>query len=239
MNPALHFTVAPLDPDANAAAQTLSVVPQQFVIAGWTGRNADAIEHHIQELATLGIARPSQVPLYYRAGAALLTTAGEIETLGQASSGEIEPMLMMAQGQWWLGLGSDHTDREVESYSVAVSKQMCPKPLAPFVWRWADVQAHQDELQLHSQIWEGGQWVSYQKGVLSAIRPLQGLRDGFWPSGVASEGSFMLCGTLGALPNAQGKGIRWAEKMRLSLHDPVLGRTMSHTYAQHPLDIVS
>jgi hypothetical protein len=190
-------------------------------------------------LAALGIARPSKVPLYYRAGAALLTTAHTIETLGLTASGEAEPMLLMAQGQWWLGLGSDHTDREVESYSVAVSKQMCAKPLAPTVWRWADVQGHQDQLQLQSEVWEDGQWVTYQKGMLSAIRPLQSLRDGFWPGGHAAEGSFMLCGTLGAIPNAQGKAIRWAEKMRLTLHDPVLGRSIVHTYAQQALDLVS
>lgn len=239
MNPALHFTMAPLGQDASATPATLSVVPVQFVIAGWTGRNAEAIEHHIQELAALGIARPSQVPLYYRAGAALLTTASTIETLGHSASGEAEPMLLMAQGQWWLGLGSDHTDREVESYSVAVSKQMCAKPVAPTVWRWTDVQGHQDQLQLQSEVWEDGQWVTYQKGLLSAIRPLQSLRDGFWPGGHAAEGSFMLCGTLGAIPNASGKGIRWAEKMRLTLHDPVLGRSIVHTYAQQPLDLVS
>ena len=49
----------------------------------------------------------------------------------------------------------------------------------------------------------------------------------------------MLCGTLGAIPNAQGNGIRWAEKMRLTLHDPVLNRSISHTYAQQALDLVS
>jgi len=239
MNPALHFTMAPLGQDASATPATLSVVPVQFVIAGWTGRNAEAIEHHIQELAALGIARPSQVPLYYRAGAALLTTAPTIETLGLTARGEAEPMLLMAQGQWWLGLGSDHTDREVESYSVAVSKQMCAKPVAPTVWRWADVQGHQDQLQLQSEVWEDGQWVTYQKGLLSAIRPLQSLRDGFWPGGHAAEGSFMLCGTLGAIPNAQGKAIRWAEQMRLTLHDPLLNRSISHTYAQQALDLVS
>jgi len=56
MNPALHFTPALLGQDATATPASLSVVPMQFVIAGWTGRNAEAIEHHIQELAALGIA---------------------------------------------------------------------------------------------------------------------------------------------------------------------------------------
>jgi hypothetical protein len=36
------------------------------IIAGWAGRNSAAIEHHIEELAGLGIPRPSTTPLYYR-----------------------------------------------------------------------------------------------------------------------------------------------------------------------------
>ena len=40
-------------------------------------------------------------------------------------------MLIGWQGRTFVGLGSDHTDRKVESYSVTVSKQMCDKPIAP------------------------------------------------------------------------------------------------------------
>ena len=37
-------------------------------------------------------------------------------------------MLIGWQGRIFVGLGSDHTDRKVETYSVTVSKQMCDKP---------------------------------------------------------------------------------------------------------------
>ena len=40
-------------------------------------------------------------------------------------------MLIGWQGRIFVGLGSDHTDRKVEAYSVTVSKQMCDKPMAP------------------------------------------------------------------------------------------------------------
>ena len=46
------------------------------------------------------------------------------------SSGEVEFVLIGWQGRTFVGLGSDHTDRKVESYSVTVSKQMCDKPMA-------------------------------------------------------------------------------------------------------------
>ena len=39
-----------------------SVVIRHAVIAGWTGSDAAAVEHHIQELEALGIARPASVP---------------------------------------------------------------------------------------------------------------------------------------------------------------------------------
>ena len=48
------------------AGQTLNVQPTRLVIAGWTGRDAAGIQHHIEELAALGVPRPSTVPLYYR-----------------------------------------------------------------------------------------------------------------------------------------------------------------------------
>ena len=42
---------------------------QHCIVAGWAGRDLAAIEHHIEELAELGVPRPSAVPLYYRIAA--------------------------------------------------------------------------------------------------------------------------------------------------------------------------
>ena len=237
MNP-LHFSAISIQ-DGATRLHHLSVIPRQLVIAGWTGRNAQAIEHHIEELAALGVPRTSSVPLYYRAGALMLTQHDTLEMLGEHSYGEAEPVLFMTQGEWWLTVGSDHTDRQVETYSVAVSKQMCAKPVARTAWRWRDVVEHQDRIELASQILEGGRWVDYQQGTLAAIRPLNSLRDGFWPQGQAGEGAFMLCGTFAAIPNAQGVAIRPAERTRLLLRDPVRGWTQSHEYAVTPLPVVA
>ena len=38
----------------------------QLVIAGWTGRNVEALEKHIRELETLGVKRPKSTPIFYR-----------------------------------------------------------------------------------------------------------------------------------------------------------------------------
>ncbi|RTD96470.1 DUF2848 domain-containing protein [Variovorax atrisoli] len=239
MNSLLRFACESIADDGTRCAAIHLVAPRALVVAGWTGRDVAAIEHHIEELAALGVPRPSSVPLYYRVAAQLLTQSPAIEALGDQSSGEAEPVLFFSQGEWWLSVASDHTDRHVESYSVAVSKQMCAKPVAEAAWRWRDVQAHQDTLELRSRILEDGHWIDYQRGTLASIRPLAGLRDGMPGAGSAPEGLFMTCGTLGALPNARGEGIRPAAQMEIELHDPKLRRRIVHRYAVEALPVVA
>ncbi|WPB57257.1 DUF2848 domain-containing protein [Xylophilus sp. GOD-11R] len=239
MSPTLQFTCETVAEDGGIARRELAVTPRRLIIAGWTGRDAAAIEHHIEELEALGVPRPSSVPLYYRVGAALLTQQASVEALGPQSSGEAEPTLFFAEGEWWLTVASDHTDRQVETYSVAVSKQMCAKPIAATAWRWSDVAGYQDELRLSSRILEDGAWVDYQRGSLASIRPLVGLRDGIYAAVPEHDGSFMTCGTLGALPNARGEGIRPATEMEIELHDPRRGRSIVHRYSVDVLEVVA
>ena len=49
-----------------------------LVIAGWTGRDAAAMEVHIVELEAIGVPRPQTTPCFYRAAANLLTTGTSI-----------------------------------------------------------------------------------------------------------------------------------------------------------------
>src|SRR4051812_17549010 len=79
------------------------------IVAGWTGRDRDAVEEHIAELEALGVTPPSRTPLFYRVSASRVTTASEIEATA-ASSGEVEPVLLRHDGALWVGVGSDHTD---------------------------------------------------------------------------------------------------------------------------------
>ena len=233
----LHFSAISLKSGATKLNH-LAVKSTQLVIAGWTGRNANVLEHHISELKVLGVTPPSTAPLYYRASSTALTQDMFLEMLGEHNSGEAEPVLFHAQGEWWLSVGSDHIDRNLEKYSVAVSKQMCAKPIARSAWRWRDVVDHQDHIQLGSQIWEQDHWVNYQKGTLADIRPLLSLRDAFWPAGQACEGCFMYCGTFPAIPIAHGDTIRPAERTRLLLKDHVRSWVQSHEYAVTALPLI-
>lgn len=235
----LSFACESVAADGTAQLSFASVPATKLVIAGWTGRDAAAIQHHIHELELLGVPAPSTVPLYYRGSAILLTQAADIEVIGADSSGEAEPVLFFANNEWWLTVGSDHTDRKVETYSVAVSKQMCPKPIATAAWRWTDVVGYQDEIELHSRILEDGKWVPYQKGTFASIRPLNALRDGFFLSSTPEAGSFISCGTLGAIKNTKGEGIRPAMSMELEIRDPRRKRSIIHRYNTTVLPVIA
>jgi hypothetical protein len=205
-----------------------------LVIAGWTGRDRAKMEEHIAELESLGIKRPHTTPVFYRASAARLTTTDKIQTTGGKSSGEAEVLLINEGGRSWVGLASDHTDREVEAYGITVSKQMCDKPCAHILWPLDEVIDHWDQLRLTSAIHENGHRVIYQQGEVAALLGLQDLVGRY----EREIGSFrpctaMLCGTLPALG-----GVRSSPVFEMSLEDPVHARRIDHSYRVEVLPIV-
>jgi hypothetical protein len=213
----------------------LAVEVRDLIVAGWAGRDRAAVDHHIAELAELGVAPPSSVPLYYRVSADRLTTAPRLQVLGGDGSGEAEAVILGANGRLWVGVGSDHTDRKVESYSVAVSKEMCPKPMGASVWAFDEVKDHWDELILRSFATVGGARVLYQEGKVSALLPPAVLVAG-WEAlhGPFGDGRAMLCGTLPAIG-----GIRPADRFEIELEDPVLRRRLTHAYEVEVLPVVA
>ena len=108
----------------------VEIEPATLIVAGWTGRDETTLRHHIEELAAIGVPRPSSVPVFYRISTANLTQATYLEVLGANTSGEVEPVIVCLNDGLWLGLGSDHTDRKAETMGIALSKQLCGKPLA-------------------------------------------------------------------------------------------------------------
>src|SRR5690606_18438482 len=120
----LSFEVISAKPTAS-----IQVDIKTCIVAGWAGRDLSAIEHHIEELAELGVPRPSAVPLYYRIASNQLTQDEEVQVVGDGSSGEAEVFIFSHQGRTLVSLASDHTDRKLEAHSVALSKQLCAKPV--------------------------------------------------------------------------------------------------------------
>jgi hypothetical protein len=216
----LTFTI-----EDRGAPTPLTLAIDQAVIAGWTGRDPVARDKHIAELEAIGIARPASTPIYYRVSARRLTTADSIEVSGGHSSGEVEFVLIGWQGRIFVGCGSDHTDRKVETYSVTVSKQMCDKPIAAELWELEDVIGHWDRLILRAFAWIDGVRVLYQEGTLDAMLPVKELiARGFGGRGLP-DGCAMFGGTFAA----KG-GIRPASRFEVELEDPVRKRSIKHAY---------
>jgi hypothetical protein len=208
------------------AAKTETVALTDLIIGGWTGRDRAKLEEHIVELEAIGVARPVSTPCFYRVGANLLTTDDNIQVIGSASSGEAEFFLLKREDGYWIGLGSDHTDREVEAYNVTVSKQCCPKPVASTVWRHEDLADHWDQLILRSFRIEGGEKTLYQEGAVTAmIDPMDLAAQYATEYAPLAIGQAMFCGTLPVIGKLTG-----APRFEIELEDPVLGRKVSHGY---------
>jgi hypothetical protein len=214
-------------------ARTEDIAVDQAVIAGWTGRDPIAVEKHIRELEALGVKRPATAPIFYRVSASRLTTADTIEAIGEKSGGEVEFVLLQHGGRLWVGAGSDHTDREVETYGVTVSKQMCEKPIAPVFWPYEEVAAHWDRLTLRAHVAADGARVLYQEGAVSAMMHPMELIARHAGKRSLPAGTIMFCGTLAA----RG-GVRPTPGFAFELEDPVLGRKIAHAYRVRILPIL-
>jgi Protein of unknown function (DUF2848) len=223
------------DGAAKGSVEKVAVDINDLVIAGWTGRDVAALNHHIEELKAIGVQPPSRVPLYYRVAAQMLTQADRIQVLGDDTSGEVEPVLVGAADRLWVTVGADHTDRKLESYGVAVSKQVCPKVIGRTAWRFEEVEPHWDRLLLRSFITEGGKKVLYQEGPLATIRAPRELIAG-WRNGDKRlpAGTAMFCGTLPALG-----AIRSSSRFEMEIEDPMLGRKLAHAYDIEALPLIS
>jgi hypothetical protein len=118
--------------------------------------------------------------------------------VGENSSGEVEFVLIRDGGRLWLGVGSDHTDRKVETYNITVSKQLCEKPIASELWDFEEVVPHWDSLQLRSWIEEDGGLRLISDGSVASMLAPQAIIAGFRVGRHPARGAAMFCGTLAA-----------------------------------------
>jgi hypothetical protein len=223
--------VLSFDLHASQGRQRITFEPAALIVAGWTGRDEAALRHHIEELAAIGVPRPSSVPVFYRNSIHNLTQAPVLEVLGPNTSGEVEPVIVALEDQLCLTVGSDHTDRKAETQGIALSKQLCAKQLGRDLWKLDDVVGHWDQLKMRSFATIDGERLTYQDGALSGMRPPADLIARY---GSLAPNAVMYCGTVAAIG-----GIRPATRFEMELEDPVLGRTLKHAYDINVLSVVN
>ena len=216
-----------LEPEGTEVA----VRPEIAILAGYTGRDQEAVHHHIHELEALGVAPPPNVPMFYFAAPELLIQGSRLLTTESGTSGEVEVALVVDGDDVYVTVASDHTDRALERIDVPASKRACPKVIGSTAWRLGEVVGHWDTLRLESWIGEAADQ-PYQDGLLGELLgPVDLLEAIHWR---VRPTSFVLLG--GTMP-AIG-GLRESPRFRASLHDPVHDRRLEIDYAVQVLDFV-
>lgn len=197
-----------------------------LVCSGWVGKDSKALQAHIDELAHLGVPGPTRVPIYMNFSNYLLTTDDEVTVISDKSSGEVEYVLLRQGEEIWVSVGSDQTDRDVETKSIPASKQMYAKCFAPECWPYPEVRDHWDSLILRCRVNRGFEKKLYQEDSLSSILGPQELLDNMPREGITKNGGLVLfSGTI-----ATKGGLIYGDSYDLELEDPVLKRTIKYSY---------
>lgn len=198
----------------------VDVTPAHLVVAGYTGRDMAAVRHHIDELAAIGVPEPETIPAFYPIDVALLTTDDRIEVDGPSTSGEVEPVLIRANGTYYLTLGSDHTDREMETVGIQASKAACPKPIASTVIELGDPPALVDWDSIVVRSWVDGDL--YQEGTLASMLPItQVLAEWDQLGGTGDIALVLFGGTRPLLDGTFRYGRDWRMQLEVPGHAPV------------------
>lgn len=216
--PSIPFTF-----QANQTSHTLAV--HRVYCIGYTGRNQEKVQAHVDELAELGVPRPDNIPALYPMRLSSLSTAEEIQVSGAETSGEAEIVLIFSNDELFVTVGSDHTDRELETVDIGKSKQVCDKPIAKEAWPLEEVLPHWDELTLSTEILIDGEWQPYQHDKFSAILSFNDLVDMLKERSIPMKKSFFFAGTVPLL-----HGFKFGSAYKMTLKDPVLNRTILLEY---------
>lgn len=207
-----------------ASGVELAVRPERLIVAGYTAKDEESVAQHIAELAAIGVPEPPSVPAFYDLDPALLSTSPAVEVRGASTSGEVEPVLVRHDGRYYLGVGSDHTDREIERTDIAKSKAACPKPLSATVTGIGTDLAALDWDAITAVCTVDG--APYQRGGIGVLRHPADIVARMTSALGGIDGDLVLfCGTLPLLTGEFVFGTRW----RLELALPG-GPRLTHTY---------
>ncbi|GGR74668.1 4-hydroxyphenylacetate 3-monooxygenase [Nocardioides luteus] len=198
----------------------VEIAPTHLVVAGYTGRDQEAVRHHIDELAAIGVPEPETIPAFYPLDVDRLTTADHIEVDGTETSGEVEPVLIRADGTYYLTIGSDHTDRKMETVDIRLSKAACPKPLASTVIELGDPPDLVDWDAIVVRSWVDG--TLYQEGTLASMLPITHvLSEWDQLSGSSAVALVLFGGTRPLIDGSFRYGRDWRMQLVVPGHDPI------------------
>ena len=215
--------------------QHIELTEYRCIVAGYTGRDRAAVQHHIDELAAIGVPPPPSVPMFYEMHPPLVSTEPELTQRGHSlTSGEVEPVYVRHKGTYYLGVGSDHTDRELEREDIAESKLACGKPLGATIIR---IGSHDDLATFSLDDATARSLVDgalYQHGLLRALRTPADIIQQLEAQLALPASTDIVCygGTLPLIDGSFRAGTRW--ELEISLPN---GTRLTHEYRMKGTDV--
>ena len=209
--------------DGSTGSESLRI--ERMYNFGSATRDPDAAVAHQEEVAKSGIYIASDVPAprIYPIGLHALETSNTVYVQSAQTSGEVEIVIHVGD-KIHVGVGSDHTDRALETVSIPGSKQACVNHLAPVFWDWDDIANSWDDCIMRS-------WVDdrlYQEVAVSKfLSPpdiLAILRERV--NNLPVKNYMVYCGTYVSVDKALGYGNIW----RYQLAAPKLNRQIDAQY---------
>lgn len=206
--------------------KSLEIMVNRVYCVGYASRNQEKVREHIKELEKIGVPAPPRTPTVYSIDSDMLTSNNEIKVQGNKTSGEVEAVLFVQKDKIFVSIGSDHTDRELETISIEKSKQVCKKPVSNEVWDYDAIKDHWDSLILRAWITDGKGKHIYQEGQLKELLSVPDLLNVIKHEISKSiEGVAIYSGTVPAQD-----GLASAAIWDLELEDPILKRKIKHHY---------
>ena len=137
--------------DGSTSSESLRI--ERMYNFGSATRDPDAAFAHQEEVAKSGIYIASDVPAprIYPIGLHALGTDSSVFVQSAQTSGEVEIVIHVGD-KIHVGIGSDHTDRALETVSIPGSKQACVNHLAAVFWAWDEIADTWDDCIMRSWV---------------------------------------------------------------------------------------
>ncbi len=202
----LNFEATVASRDGSSRKQGFTI--QRMYNFGSATRDPETAVAHQQEVAKSGIHIAFDVPAprIYPIALHALTFEDELFVQSERTSGEVE-IVVLVSDQIYVGVGSDHTDRALETVSIPGSKQACANHLAPVFWPYEEMRDAWDGCTLRS--WVDGRL--YQEvGVDAFLAPEDVVRTLRARGQAVPERDFLIfCGTIVSVDKELGYGSEW------------------------------
>lgn len=199
---------------------------QRVAIAGYSSRDIEMMMEQVGQLEKEHIQSPdySELPSVYPVAPGLITQRPSIDVRGGKTSGEVEYLILKHGGEYYIGLGSDHTDREIEAEDIQKSKEVCMKPVAPILWEYQEIKDHLDRIRMVSAVKVGKKSYEYQEGKMDDLLPPIAIMNRVSKE-MSLDDCLIFSGTIPLL-----REYRYGDKFACRLADDVLGREIELRY---------